>query len=112
MRQNGLATTVETMNLADVLDLLIDKLPGFRRQIADRVSDDVAGEGAAAALEECQLVVSLWSVCGQFVEPAWEGVSLESVHTLESVHYSAFLILCISHDIQSILMEFRRAPRS
>ena len=106
VRQNGSTVTVATLNLADVLDLLIDKLPGFRRQIANRVSDDVAGEGAAAALEECQLVVSLWSVCGQFVEPAWEGVSLESVH------YSAFLILCISHDIQSILMELRRAPRS
>ena len=63
-RQNGLATTMETMNLADMLDLLMDKLPGFRRQIAERVSDDVAGEGAAAALEECQFVVSLWSVCG------------------------------------------------
>ena len=73
-----------TLSLADVLDLLIDKLPGFRRQIANRVSDDVAGEGAAAALEECQLVVSLWSVCGTRV-----GRCLSRVCAL----------LCMSHTL-------------
>ena len=84
MRQIEFATTLATLNLADVLDLLMQKLQGFRRQIAERVSYDVAGEGAAAALEECQFVVSLWSVCGTRV-----GRCLSRVCAL----------LCISHTL-------------